>query len=204
MVGLGCIFGTSAGLYNSRVWTRRYYEIHDLKVLHQLDTVRERGQTVMDAGVVFFATGNELDPMKSWHFKHRTLYCVAPITTNGQTPESHSYDFWAVGKDCCSLGSSDFRCGAWGSSSARSAIRVMDDNDIFFYRLAVQQAETLYGIMATQPVFFEWAEDPLAEVNSWNSIGFKNYLFLVCAAFVFSLLCLAMTSCRFAFIGRGS
>merc|ERR1719291_375900 len=135
--------------------------------------------------------------MKSWHFQHRTTYCVAPIVSvspvsNSSLPETQSYDFWAVGKDCCSLSSSDFRCGAWGKTNTRSGIRIVSDKDAPYYRLAVQQAETLYGVMASHPLFFEWSDRPQAEVNSWARKAFRNYLFFVGFAFVFSLFCLSM------------
>jgi len=182
------------------------YEIDSLKVIRNLDAGRERGQDLMDAGIAYFAEGNYLDQMKSWHFKHRTLYCVAPIVQGGDnpTPLSHSYDFWVVGQDCCSTTSSDFRCGQWRNPRARSGIRVLDSHELMNYRLAVQQAETLYGIVSTHPIFFTWMEDPLAEVESWNVQAFKNYVFLVCLAFCICLTCLALATCKFAWIGRAS
>jgi len=196
---------------NFTTLSRPFYEIEDLKVIHQLHVGSEQGQNFMDAGIVYFAHGSELDRRKSWHFKHHALYCVTPIVdsspqfatatgeASGSTP---SYDFWAVGTDCCSPSSADFRCGNWGSAKARSAIRVLDDSAIPFYRLAVQQAETLYGVIATHPIFFEWAEDPLAEVNSWSARVFRNYLFQVATALVASLAAAALATGSFSSVGR--
>lgn len=202
MFGIAIITGCSLGTSNFEHYMRPFYEIQDLKVIHQLATGVERGQNFMDAGVVYFSHGSHFDGMRSWHFKHRTLYCVAPIITNSSGPTTQTYDFWAVGKDCCSLGSSDFRCGAWSNPSARSGIRILSQEDTPFYRLAVQQAETLYGIVAAHPLFFEWAEDPLMEVNHWNAQAFKNFLFLTALALVVSLLTLTLATCKFAWIGR--
>lgn len=158
----------------------------------------------MDAGILYFAQNNHLDSMKSWHFKHRSLYCVAPVT-NGATPGTQSYDFWAVGEDCCSTTTSDFRCGPdWGSLTARAGIRVLDADELQNYRLAVQQAETLYGVVATHPIFFRWSKDPLHEVNSWNEKAFKSYVYMVALAFVVSLLVVVLATCKFAWIGRAS
>lgn len=201
-LGIAAVAGTVAGrsIYSSL--SRPYYEIQDLKVAHQLDAGRELGQNLMDAGIIYFAHNNALDFKKSWHFKQRTLYCVAPVVANGSAPLTRSYEFWAVGKDCCSITSSDFRCGAWASKEARSGIRILDRDELMFYRLAVQQAETLYGIVATHPIFVTWSQDPLAEVNSWNAKAFKSYIFMVALAFVVSLCSLAAATCKFAWIGR--
>jgi len=201
--GIAALAGTLCGMQNFKIYSQRYYELQDLKVISHLDVSKERGSNVLDAGIVYFANGNRLDGQKSWHFKHQTLYCVAPVVANQSAPTTQSYDFWAVGKDCCSISSSDFRCGPfWGSQRARAAIRVLDDRSLPFYRLAVKQAETLYGIMSSHPVFFTWSQDPLQEVNSWNLRAFKNFLFLCAFSFVVSLFCLAFITFQYAWIGR--
>lgn len=199
-VGGGVLAGRS--IYTT--YSRPYYEIESLKVVHQLDAGRQLGQDLMDAGIAYFAHGNHLELMRSWHFKQRTLYCVAPIVGNESKPETRSYDFWAVGTDCCATASPDFRCGDWANPSARSGLRVLDSKDLMYYRLAVQQAETLYGIVSTHPVFFTWVQDPLAEINRWNLQAFKNYVFLVALSFVISLATLVAVTVKFSFIGRAT
>lgn len=182
-----------------------YYEIKDLKVLGHVDASKERGQNVMDAGIMYFADGNTIDATRSWHFKQGSVYCVAPIIKGEPgkaVSETGSFDFWAVGKDCCAVSSSDFRCGAFANPLARSAIRVLGDEDRRMYRLAVEQAETLYGVMATHPIFFEWSQDPLAVVQSWNGKAFTTYVIAVIAAFVIALLAVSVASCKFAWLGR--
>ena len=57
---------------------------------------------------------------------------VAPITLNGASLAS--YDFWAVGKNCCSDQMADFRCGAFKGLGAKGGVRVTDDVDRDFYR----------------------------------------------------------------------
>lgn len=205
-MGVAIVSGTACGLHNFATLSRPYYEIRDLKVINQLHVGSEQGQNFMDAGIVFFAKDSQLDRVRSWHFKRHNLYCVAPIVdpsmqtvAEGDTP---SFDFWAVGEDCCSHSSSDFRCGSWDSARARSAVRVLDDDVIPYYRLAVQQAETLYGVVAAHPIFFRWSEDPLAEVNSWSTKVFRRYLFMVASALVVSMLLASITTCRYSLIGR--
>lgn len=201
MLGISIISGTCCGLHTYMHISKRYYRLKDLKILHQVDTGKERGQSIVDAGIVYFAQSNQLDRNKSWHFSHRSLYCVAPIDNNWTrfVLQTKTYDFWAVGKDCCSMISSNFQCDASEISSARSAIRIFDDDDsIPYYRLAVQQTEALYNIVAAHPIFFKWSKDALAEVEGWKLRAINNYLFMVLSSFVVSLLCLIIAAWNFA------
>lgn len=204
-VFLAALGGTICGVTNYQAFSRPYYAIHDLKVVNQLDAGRELGQNLMDAGIIYFAANNKLDHAKSWHFKQGTVYCVAPVTSNLEAPKTQSYDFWAVGKDCCSTSTSDWRCGPdWASTTTRSGIRVLDDFDLQNYRLAVQQAEALYGVVSAHPIFFEWHQSPLAEVNSWRAQAFTNYVFFIAAAFCVSFVSVTMVTCKFAWLGRAA
>jgi len=201
-IAVAAVTGLLCGYANYVSLAKPYFEIRDLKAAHQINARYERGQNMMDAGIIYFAHGNQLDGQKSWHFMHHTQYCVAPVTASYGAPTTRSYDFWAVGEDCCSMSSSDFRCGEWSNAAARSGIRVLDDPALPFYRLAVQQAETLYGIQAAHPIFVRWSQDPLAEVNSWNAHAFRNYLFMLCFSFVVSLFFVVLASSKYAFVGR--
>lgn len=203
-LGTGIFFGYIFGTEIFYDWSLNYYTLKDLKVIGHLDASKERGQNVMDAGVVYFAEGNRIDAMRSWHFKQDTVYCVAPIIAGQHpaVPETQSFDFWAVGKDCCSVSASDFRCGSFNNPLSRSALRAVDPGDTPYYRLAVEQAETLYGIMATHPVFFEWTQDPLERMNLWNERSFTHFVMYVTMAFVGSLLGVSCASCKFAWLGR--
>merc|ERR1719316_1691803 len=203
--GLAVFSGWMIGDHIFHKYTLPYYELKDMKVIGQLDANLELGQNVMDAGIVYFADGNKIDAKRSWHFKQDSVYCVAPIIkgeAGSAMPETQSFDFWAVGKDCCSMSSSDFRCGSYNNPNARSAMRMLGEQDRHFYRLAVEQAETLYGIMAAHPIFFEWSQDPLEVVNSWNAKAFTTYIICTIGAFVLALLGVACASCKFAWLGR--
>jgi len=205
MMLLALVFGLLFGSTNYHANMHQFYEIQDMKVVNRIDAGREHGQNVMDAGVFFFAPGNQLDVDRTWHFMHRSLYCVAPIVGAGApTPETLSYDFWAVGKDCCSMAASDFRCGDAAMPRSRSAIRVFDDDDMMYYRLAVEQASSLYNIQARNPIFFEWKEDPMEAVNAWNEKGYRYYVEAVAFFFVVCVFCMAMAVCQFSWIGRRS
>jgi hypothetical protein len=204
MCGIALLAAILLGSYIYTNYSLPYYMVKDLKVLANVNTMTEKGQNVMDAGILYFTEGNAIDPMRTWHFKQKTVYCAAPIIKGSwpAVPETQSFDFWAVGKDCCSTSSSDFRCGAFNNPMARSGIRVLDDRDRPFYRLAVEQASSLYGIMANHPVFFEWVQDPLETVDSWNEKAFTNFLVYTGFAFVVACFGVALASAKFAWLGR--
>lgn len=205
LTGIGIICAWLVGRQIFQKFTLPYYEITDLKVIGHLDASKESGNNVMDAGIVYFADGNKIDSTRSWHFKQDTVYCVAPIIKGANevsVPETQSFDFWAVGKDCCSLSAPDFRCGEYSNPQARSGIRVLGDTERQFYRLAVEQAETLYDMTATHPIFFEWSQDPLEDVNSLNHQAFTLFVMCTLLAFTLSLTAVACASCKFAWLGR--
>jgi hypothetical protein len=181
-----------------------FYMIKDLKTVADVDASKERGQNVMDAGIFYFAKGNKIDAMRAWHFKQKTLYCVAPIIKGNYpaVPDTQSFDFWVVGKNCCSEAASDFRCGAYNNPLARSGIRILDDKERPFYRLAVEQAQALYGIQSSHPVFFEWTEDPLKTVQSWNNRGVDKFLMYISFAGVLALFGVSCAAAKFAWMGR--
>eukprot|EP00448_Togula_jolla_P014660 CAMPEP_0170577938 /NCGR_PEP_ID=MMETSP0224-20130122/5194_1 /TAXON_ID=285029 /ORGANISM="Togula jolla, Strain CCCM 725" /LENGTH=449 /DNA_ID=CAMNT_0010900883 /DNA_START=46 /DNA_END=1395 /DNA_ORIENTATION=+ len=127
-----------------------------------VDPYTATGTSLMDAGMIAFTPGSQLTLHRSWHFKHKSLYCVAPVTNGGLEPASLSYDIWIVGKDCCTIGAADYRCGLWRKDLASTlGVRVMDDEDTKYFRLAVQQAASVFGIQAKQPIFFRQTHNQL-------------------------------------------
>lgn len=177
-----------------------FYDLENLNTYPSVSPMREKGQQVMDAGRVYFAEGTNLDMRKTIAFKNNDLYCVAPITHGKEQPAS--YDFWAVGINCCSGVSSDFRCGEFNNPHARAGLRLMRDEQRPFFRLAVQQAEAAYNIKASHPLFFYWLQDPIAEMNSYRDDGFKFFLLGIFAHFTFNAFCVACSVIGFSKIGR--
>jgi hypothetical protein len=190
------VFGDMNFWYNMQP----FYDIENLNTYPSVNPAREKGQQLMDAGRVYFADGTGLDMRKAMGFKNLDLYCVTPIV-HGED-QLASYDFWAVGINCCSGVSSDFRCGEFNNPHARSGLRLMRDDQRPFFRLAVQQAEAAYNIKATHPLFFYWMQDPVAEMNSYRDDGFKYYLLGIFTHFAFNLFCVICAVVGFSKMGR--
>lgn len=183
-------------------WTNMqpYYDWNNLQSYPSVDPSTEKGQQLMDAGRVYFSDGATLDLKKAMGFRNLDLYCVAPIVKGDQQLET--YDFWAVGKNCCSGVSSDFRCGEFNNPHARSGLRLMFDDQRPFFRLAVQQAEAAYRIKATHPLFFYWMGDPVAEVNWYRDEGFKYFLVGIFSHFAFNLFAVVVGAVGFSRLGK--
>eukprot|EP00746_Dinoflagellata_sp_MGD_P164053 gnl/MRDRNA2_/MRDRNA2_92470_c0_seq1.p1 gnl/MRDRNA2_/MRDRNA2_92470_c0~~gnl/MRDRNA2_/MRDRNA2_92470_c0_seq1.p1 ORF type:complete len:314 (+),score=41.08 gnl/MRDRNA2_/MRDRNA2_92470_c0_seq1:105-1046(+) len=193
---LGMVFGSINFTYHMQP----YYDVLNLSSYPSVNPAREKGQQLMDGGRVYFTEGSALDLTKSMSFKNLDLYCVAPIV-NTKEPLA-SYDFWAVGMNCCSSSSSSFRCGEFNNPHARSGLRLMKDEQRPFFRLAVQQAEAAYNIRATHPLFYYWTPDPVQEINSYRDDGFKYFLLGVFTHFLFNMFCVACAVVGFSKIGR--
>lgn len=169
-VVLAAVFGDMNFVYNNRP----YYQIETLNMYPNVSPARAKGSQMMDAGRVYFKEGTGIDSRRAMGFRSHDLFCVAPIVIGND--KLASYDFWAVGKNCCSGVSADFRCGEYNNPNARSGLRLMRDDERQFYRLAVQQAEAAYGIKSTHPLFFHWMQDPVEEISHYQEAGMKNYL----------------------------
>jgi len=185
-----------------------FYTVNTLNVYdnpYPVDPSTMPGQRVMDAGRMTFVKGTRLNLTQAMAFRNLDIYCVAPIVNppdnkNQQdnknqdvkvpNVKTNSYDFWAVGLNCCSGAPGDFSCGEYNNPHAVSGLRVMREDQRDFYRLAVQQAEAAYGIRASHPLFFYWMQDPIAEIQSYMDEGVKYYVFGVFTFFAFMVFLL--------------
>jgi len=200
-------------LGNSNFWEnmRPYYDLQNLNDYSAVDPTRMRGQQMMDAGRVQFLKGSTLDLRKAYAFQNLDTYCVAPITMNNPqlgtpTPLS-SYDFWAVGINCCDGNSAhavDFKCGAFNGPDAHEGLRLMSDEQRSFMRLAVQQAEAAHMIKATHPLFFYWSNDSLEGMHSYLAKAYKNFAICMCGFFIIQLALVLALSYILSKIGYSS
>merc|ERR1712232_944260 len=133
-----------------------------------------------------FTRESKINESLSIAFKSDNVYCVAPIVSN--TEHLASYDFWAVGVNCCGAGDKpDFHCGQRSNPSAHAGTRLLSADQRAFFQLAVTKAEVAYRIQALHPLFFYWTEDPLADSNKYQDNGLKFYLFWLMMFFAIQL-----------------
>jgi len=193
---LAVVFGDMNYWYNMQP----FYDVENLNTYPSVDPSKDKGQQLMDAGRVYFTDGSRLDYSKAMAFKNLDLYCVAPITLG--PAQLSSYDFWAVGVNCCSGVRNDFHCGEYDNPHAKSGLRLMKDEQRPYYRLAVQQAESTYEIKAEHPLFFVWMQDPISVVNEYRDDGLKYYLLGIFTHLCFSIFIVVCAVVGFSKTGR--
>lgn len=189
------IFGDMNFWYNMKP----FYDIELSNTYPAVSPSVDVGQQLMDVGRLYFADGARLDRRKAMGFKSRDVYCVAPVSSAEQPA---SYDFWAVGINCCNGEPSDFRCGEFNNPYAHAGLRLMHDEQRPFFHLAVQQAEAAYNIKAEHPIFFYWVQDPIANMNAYRNAGYKMYWAGIIAYLVFNSFCVFCAAFAFAKVGR--
>jgi len=204
-MAIAVILGAVLGNMNFWSFMQRYYDYSDLNDYSSVNVATTRGAQLMDGARVNFVPGTTLDLRKSMGFKNLESYCVAPITVtdiDNTRTQLGNYDFWAVGLDCCSGDMTDFHCGEYNNPNARGGLRLLQDEERSFYRLAVQQAEAMYHIKATHPLFFYWAEDPQKEMESWKEEGYKFFFLGMVVHFFWQLLCVTLGIVGFSKMGH--
>ncbi|CAK9068717.1 unnamed protein product [Durusdinium trenchii] len=182
-----CLLGAvSGGLVGHHLWEhywQQYSEVSLLKAYRGIDPSVVPGTQIQDAGAVDFVSSAGIDSEHAGCFMNAgRTYCIAPIVTNGTmlhniggAPRYGSYDYFAVGVDCCSCPDINFRCGAWRHPWAEGGIRSTDLEARPFYRLAVEAWASSYRKTAAHPLFFEWVESPVAH---WT-LGFGRVLWVL-------------------------
>jgi hypothetical protein len=180
------------GMWNFSSHTESYYNLKTLSVYTHVNPATIRGHEIMDAGQVMFVPGTSIDVSKSMSFKDQDTYCVAPIASSSSL---ETYDFWAVGLNCCSDVASDFKCGNFANLTARGGLRVMDDENRPFYRLAVQQAQSSFNIRATHPLFFHLTADPVDEQERYRRDANKYFLLGMNTHFVVQGVLVLVAAC---------
>lgn len=178
---------------------RPYYDMMSLNSYSDIYPDRMRGQQLMDAGRITFTSGTKLDLSRSMGFRNGQTFCVAPIVHGPGAPTT--YDFWAVGVNCCSGNQADFHCGNYDDPRANGGLRLMADGDRPLYRLAVQQAEATYKVKAVHPLFFEWVADPEKMISSWKTDAQRQFLMYTVAYLPFQMFLVVAATLAFSKIG---
>jgi hypothetical protein len=175
---LAWILAVSAGEANFYSNMEPYYNMANLNTYSAVDPSRTQGQQIMDVGSIIFSEGAKLDLSKSMSFRNQDRYCVAPVSVASSNTSSElqplvTYDFWAVGVNCCSETGGDFHCSEADNPLARAGLRLMRDEERPFFKLAVQQAEAAHHIKAAHPIFLTWMQEPAGKVIAHRQDGIR-------------------------------
>lgn len=192
-----CLVSAAALLGDMNFWynMRGFYDNETLNSYPNVDPSRHTGAEMMDVGRAYFTIGSYVETSLSIGFKNVHTYCVAPIVKGKMKQDT--YDFWAVGVDCCTGGTADFKCGQYDNPSARSGIRFLGDDFRDNFNLAVQQAEATYKLKASHPLLFTWVEDPVAEMVAYRTAGYKMFVLASLTAFAVNMFCIFFTMVLF-------
>lgn len=170
------VAGVLAGEDNYSTYTRNLYLAEDLNTYYDINPSTSVAGSFMDGARVTFSEGSKVDVERAIGFMNKEIYCVAPII-NGPDQTAGTFDFWAVGKNCCPGRVADFgTCGDYDDPAVHAGFMVLEEDLKPYYRLAVQQAEATWGITAAHPVFYEWLADPDSKLRFFEEKGYQ-YVF---------------------------
>lgn len=201
IAALSAIAAISFGHYLWYSTLEAYHEIAGLQPYKDINPSIVPGAQLQDAGLVDFSLGVNIDRSKGGCFVQTDhTYCVAPILYSGElfsglgnAPTFGSYDYFAVGIDCCTCPNQDFRCGSWKNPLAQGGIRSVDYKSRPSYRLAVDNWAASYMKESRNPLFFEWVQDPEFHWNFWR-VEANHTAILSCVAPIPILFLLAVIS----------
>lgn len=177
----------SFGWRNYSHFMQPYYELTELNSYTAVDASKMEGKAFMDAGTIKFIPGSHLDIGKSVGFMNLDMYCVAPIVSLAANATNATYDFWAIGRNCCTGSPYNFACGQSASidtATATGGLRLMSDSQLPFYKMAVTQAATKYGIKSSHPIFFHWVQDSSKALADYQRTGYDDFFL---ALFLFAI-----------------
>lgn len=160
-----------------------YRTLNRLQSYSNVDPSTVQGVRLQDAGVVLFNTTAGVDRSRTGCLKNAGTYCIAPIVIGNQlsdSPTDGRHDLFMAGMDCCTC-PGEFRCGAWQMpSELLGGLRVLEQNDVEFFKLASQNWAATYGKPVQRPIFFTWSADP---VSTWKELRARGLRILTLATF---------------------
>jgi len=193
---------SAAYLLGERYWFQHlasYYTWGDMASYVNIDPFKDRGQSFMDAGAIYFKDGSYVLKNNAVAFRNGHTYCVAPIVRKvGNVSKQQaggfemdlggSVDFWAVGVDCCGPKGEHFECGDTNSRIARSGLRELDTSSRPMYLLGVQEWSARTGLPVKHPLFFTWVKDPISHAEGVLTDSESAFIIRVGNCFFFSLI----------------
>lgn len=173
------IFAIILGIFTAQViymvFMHTYFAIESMKTYTNINPGDTSSARMMDAGQVHFSDKTRLAAEMGMSFTDWDIFCVAPIVDSSIDSQA-TYDFWAVGINCCRSAEPSFECGEFNNPGARSGLRQLQEDRRYYYNLAVEQAEAAYNIRALNPTFYYWVQDPEEMIVTFFSEGFKSWL----------------------------
>jgi uncharacterized membrane protein YuzA (DUF378 family) len=191
---LGCWRGNENYLSNMKM----YHDYLTLNYYEAIDAQTTTGKETMDAGWIIFTEGTQLDLARAAGFKNDGMYCVVPIRSR----DGPTYDFWAVGRNCCSGTSQDFHCGEYANPKAHSGMRSLSPTERPFYKLAVQQAQAQYGLEVNYPVFFHWVQNPDLVIDVYKANASAEFVYYISLYIGAQFIALVIAVCYIFKIGQ--
>mmetsp|Transcript_56293 Transcript_56293/g.163250 ORF Transcript_56293/g.163250 Transcript_56293/m.163250 type:complete len:387 (-) Transcript_56293:223-1383(-) len=188
------LVGFIAGKCNFASRMDPYYKMAIMGTATGIDPADIPATKYMDVSRAVFQEGTHIAEDLSLGYKDSDVYCVAPIVSNS-TMKPATYDFWAVGINCCSpIPPARFWCGTTETDDplAHGGVRWMERSTQPYFKLAIEQAEAEYGYKSGKPLFFTWTKDPIADVESLHSAGVS---FTITVAIVHLIMQAILVSC---------
>lgn len=193
--------GLLAGDWIFSTYTEIFYTVLGMNTYYDVNPSTTTVGSLMDGARFTFSNGSKVDVARAIGFMNKETYCVAPIVKGGNQSEG-TFDFWAVGKNCCSGRVGDFgRCAEYRDPSVHAGLLLMEEELRPSYRLAVQQAEVTFNIRAAHPTFFTWLADPDTELRRYEEKGYQSFgtallIFLVFQGIVAGIAAACICSIR--------
>lgn len=199
---LAWILAMYVGVNNFYYHMEPFFGITNMRAYKGVNPAMSHGQRLMDAGMIEFTEGAHIDFDRAMSFRNKETYCVAPIVQKNSSDHGPpaSYDFWAVGLNCCcgdTVRASNFQCGEYDNLKANGVVRLMHDEHRAFYRLAVQQAVGAFSIKAEHPLFFHWVQDPVAVTESYRWEGHRQFLLWMYLHFMLQIILVVLAGLTF-------
>lgn len=168
MCCLAVVLGTALGNYLWYHQFLRYTQLQRLQAYQNIDPYRASGVRLQDAGIATFNRNATVDRLRTGCTTDGATYCIAPIVPNGKI--SLARDLFMVGVDCCAC-PGEFRCGDWNVPGELGGMRVVDDHDRQFYRVAAEKWSATYGPKLRHPIFLRWETEPLDALRELQERG---------------------------------
>lgn len=195
MLGAASLIGYGLGEWLWHDYSMPYFTYEDLQTYHNVNTKKDQGSRYADAGVVYFADGTNVLQGRGACLKNDVEYCIAPIVNCAPygdcgplETDTGSFDYFAVGTDCCGCPEGEFRCGDWNNPITHGGLRQIDDENVLYYKLALKEWQAQYGKTSKAPLFFHWELRPQMKANSLAHLGLYYSVMSAGAFFGFQLM----------------